>query len=659
MPWNDPHKVLSTHTLNLLHVWQIQKYLINYGIGKEAHEAEYGDTAHRFNYAVFLACLGLFSDVVKHRCTYMFCGAWALGRFHSIKLVQHLSTLTHAQMHDQETGGHFRKLLKEMEPCVQTTYHEGLKLWGVLIQLGVGLVASAFLSDSNGLMRLAAPASMVVMTVYMIFSKQLQRLYGWPQLDGFDSMENNENDLNTAADDLILNRVMASTMGVAPKYIDAYNAKYGAWLGGRTTAWYFVNHSKWASYWSWDVFIWAAVAASPWLYDHGVTVGEFIATWTLLKKYGSNITELVNRIECLRYGIAKLDDLSECLNKSQKEKTMLHSQRAKHDIERQAMFARLLATADLQDIDGYIYLHDVTYERAASYPSLTWVPCPSGEAAVRAPDFAIKSCTHKLKIGPGLIYGVAHKHECTCDALMRLLAGYVLPQGGRIDFPPGVSSMLVSNRPSSVNGTLRENLRFGCGEPEESGMDDDEMWRICAALGMSEDLVVARGMSAKLAADGATQEELHLAEASINLSKPDVAVIYLAQHLFCKPDVLVVNEPSCITPMSLRVLRAYVNGELFSNHVSGGTVRTTVIVHLTLAEHGDKPKCVAPRAALFYCLPIVISTTGKPMKKRASLARYAEYVDKMLEFSTALPTVIQERDPASPVLAVHDVHTEA
>ena len=500
---------------------------------------------------------------------------------------------------------------------MQDTYHASLKLWGVIIQLAVGLVASAFLSDGNWYL---GPTCLCAITIYIIFSKKMAQLYGWPAMDGFDKMEDTENDLNVAADGLILNRVLTSTMGVAPKYIDEYNKKYGAWLGGRTTAWYFVNHSKWASFWSWDILIWAAVGASPWLYQEGVVdVGSFIATWGLFKSYGSNVTDLANKVECLRYGIAKLDDLAECLNKSNDRKSFHHHQRAQQVRERQADLAKMVTTHDMEDVLGYVRLQDVSYENALTYPSFSWVPCPAGEAAHRKPDFLLKDYTYNLKLGPGIMYGVTHKNDVMCDSLMRLLAGYVLPQRGRIDFPPGVSSMLVSNRPTSINGSLCENLRFGCGSPEESGVDDDEMWRVCESLGMSKELVASRGMSAKLTANG-VQEELHIAEASINLSKSDVAVVHLAQHIFCKPDVLVINEPSCITLTSVRVLRAYANGELFSTRANKDArkPRTTVIIHLVSNDNG------------------------------ASI-EYAEHVDKMLDFFTPVPvtTVVREHAPDS------------
>lgn len=130
-----------------------------------------------------------------------------------------------------------------------------------------------------------------------------------------------------------------------------------------------------------------------------------------------------------------------------------------------------------------------------------------------------------------------------------LLSRQVFPTSGFVHTPPDfhVTLVPVELDCNPIDGTLMDNMRYACGNAEDSGISDAEIWDMCRAVGMTEAIIA---------------ENPIISNSNVRYSTTDMALIHFVQHLLTFPNLLLVANSQCVTPRCLAALRSYVNGGL-------------------------------------------------------------------------------------------------
>lgn len=148
---------------------------------------------------------------------------------------------------------------------------------------------------------------------------------------------------------------------------------------------------------------------------------------------------------------------------------------------------------------------------------------------------------------------------------MDMLSGSVPPTKGLLYVPPRLQRMEVHNVPKLVPGTVLQNLRWMCGEDAETGITDEAVITLTAALGLSPELYAENG-------------SFELTAAEHELDQRDAELVNLARTMLCLPDVMVISKLSMKNiALLMSVLHVYIRIE---HPYEFGLISLAALTHL-------------------------------------------------------------------------------
>jgi hypothetical protein len=161
-----------------------------------------------------------------------------------------------------------------------------------------------------------------------------------------------------------------------------------------------------------------------------------------------------------------------------------------------------------------------------------------------------------------LSHTISFHHQ---EAFMDMLSGSVPPTKGLLYVPPRLQRMEVHNVPKLVPGTVLQNLRWMCGEDAETGITDEAVITLTAALGLSPELYAENG-------------SFELTAAEHELDQRDAELVNLARTMLCLPDVMVISKLSMKNiALLMSVLHVYIRIE---HPYEFGLISLAALTHL-------------------------------------------------------------------------------
>eukprot|EP00633_Aureoumbra_lagunensis_P004929 CAMPEP_0197323014 /NCGR_PEP_ID=MMETSP0891-20130614/70258_1 /TAXON_ID=44058 ORGANISM="Aureoumbra lagunensis, Strain CCMP1510" /NCGR_SAMPLE_ID=MMETSP0891 /ASSEMBLY_ACC=CAM_ASM_000534 /LENGTH=447 /DNA_ID=CAMNT_0042815559 /DNA_START=2313 /DNA_END=3656 /DNA_ORIENTATION=- len=366
---------------------------------------------------------------------------------------------------------------------------------------------------------------------------------------------------------------------------------------------------------------------------------------------GTDLSGLDDNFERFRYGLAQLDYLGDTIANS--EYKSFHARQLDHCYSELLDWeARLNNPNTTSATWDFLELRNVTgteipdswMEKAQAGQNMIHVKtkrrCTSSDGEE---DFI--RCNARIPIR-GYLCGLQSDHDRFINIkLLWLLSGEVLPIKGHIYRPPRIRTVLI---PADLDCTpsaasLMDNLRFGCGSAEVSGLSDDVIWDLCMKLGMKTELIGSDNI---------------LTRSSARYYQQDVALMHLAQHLLLFPDLLLINNTKCITPTSLQALSAYAKGGLlpYTALVSKKESEKDSYAQKSEGVNTDTIANSLSSASFINISQPSSSPTNdhRPIEtpRRSVIVRlpddghdYARYIDLLLDISHSKPTNIQLHVP--------------
>lgn len=270
-----------------------------------------------------------------------------------------------------------------------------------------------------------------------------------------------------------------------------------------------------------------------WVLDGKMPIGEFLTHCAVFREIGELWQAIYDDLLVIYSAVPALEHITRYMNlpTDVEKRRILNRQRREIGTQQHAA-ARKHLTTSLSNADltgtgsrtgGQVFAADIM---KISMEEVHF------HYTAREPDKGADLHDCSFEVPQGSLVAVIGRRGQGKTTMLKVLASVLLAEKGKVFVPPQLRVFHIEQDSSFIEGTLLENLTFGCNE----GDPDAELERvmaICQRLGVRDTVLQ------------------HLRDQSVNnwkeiFSLTECMLLHIARGLVANPEVLVIHKPTLV-----------------------------------------------------------------------------------------------------------------